>query len=90
MEIGNDDYVLRKIDIDQQTLAATATAYPKPAQAVAKTDAHIVIPGVRSGWMGANVIDYQTPKGTDGSATFSANLRLQGQPAKLILDRTIT
>lgn len=90
LEVGNDNYICDTIEIDPQTKAVTTTLYPIPPNDIPLTDCNIVLPGVRSGAMGANCIDWNEPHGGDGGATMAFNLRLQGQPAKLVIDRTIT
>ena len=90
IEVGNDNYVIKEINIDQATLVAETIVRPVPPNDIPLSDAEIVIAGIRSGAMGANLIDYTAPHAQDGGATIAFNLRLQGQPAKLVIDRTIT
>ena len=90
IEIGNNNYVINDIDINAQTGAVTTKVLPAPPADIAASDGDIVFPGLRWGYMGAFVTDYADTMSNDGGATTAFNLRIQGQPTKAVIDRTIT
>lgn len=89
IEIGNQNFVINKIDIDEHGNVTTEVE-PRPANDIAASDAQIVFPGLRWGAMGAHVVDYTDTFSNDGGATTAFNLRISGQPSKVTIDRSVT